>query len=388
MGETTQPTSESVARAQEEWIAERDRHISAAVQERARAAKLWQRLVESGDPKTWRELVLNDPEFQSWAFCEKLCNESTERADDSPDEALALIEMALDLVPKVSGDKHLISGIQEYIWKHLGNIFRARGDLKKAREAFERGNEFFLVGITGAQPSLILRERLSALESALQRDEGHLAEALRKINDAVHSPVRDDRDREMHPAFCLDKARLHRQLGQPEDALKALDLAERDARSSDVRLLGRIMIERGDLLCDLGRYSEVHRIPGGLRKAAESSPLDRARLLCLDGRVAAGLGRIEEAQAALQKALGARHDRAFTNLARLTLEMGALYARQGQTAELKNLAEQMLPLTEAPGLGRESAATLKLFCRLAAQEKLSAERAALFLRDFSRVPGS
>jgi hypothetical protein len=67
---------------------------------------------------------------------------------------------------------------------------------------------------------------------------------------------------------------------------------------------------------------------------------------------------------------------------------GALCARRGRTAELKELAEQTLRLAENPGLGREAAATLKLWCRLAAQEKLSFERAIQFVRDFSRVPGN
>jgi tetratricopeptide (TPR) repeat protein len=386
MREPNESTSESVTRAQNEWMEARDRQVADAASERARAEELWRRLEGTGDPQARRERVLSDPDFLSWAFCEKLCNESVELAEDDAGEALELVELALDVIPRASGDKHLLSGIQEYIWKPLGNVFRARGDLKKAREAFERANEFFLVGITGSLPSLVLRDRLSGLESALERDQGHLAEALRKINDAVFHPARDEPGRASHPALCLEKARLHRQLGQPGEALQALEWAERDARSSDRRLLVQIVIECGDVLCDLGRHREVKKLPAAQRKIAESFPLERARLLCLDGRVAAGLGRLEEARAALQKAQGDRHDRALVNLALLTLEIAALSAREGQTAELKSLAEQTLPLAEAPGLGREAAATLKLFCRLAAQEKLSAERATLFVRDFTRVP--
>ena len=387
MRESKESGSESATRAQDEWVAARDRQVAEAAGERARAETLWRRLEETGDPKAWRDLVLDDPAFHSWGLCEKLCNESVELAEDDAESARELVELALDLVPRTTADKHLLSGLQEYIWKHLGNVFRARGDLKRAREAFERANEFFLTGITGTLPSLILRDRLAALESALARDQGHLAEALRRINDAVFHPSHHDPDRGSHPEFGLEKARLHRLLGQTEEALQALERAERDASSSDnLRLPGQIAIERGDIFCDLGRYGEVKKIPAGLRRTAESFPLDRARLLCLEGRVAAGLGRLEDAQAALRKAQDARHPRALAHLALLSLEIGALYARNGQTEELKSLAEQARELAEAPGLSREAAATLKLFCRLAAQEKLSAERAALFVRDFSRVP--
>src|SRR5262245_49516506 len=122
MREPTESTSESVRRAQEEWAAARERQVTEAAAERARAEGLWRRREESGDSKAWRAIVVSDPEFRSWAFCEKLCNESAELAEDDSEAALELVELALDLVPRVSGDEHLLGGIQEYIWKHLGNV--------------------------------------------------------------------------------------------------------------------------------------------------------------------------------------------------------------------------------------------------------------------------
>jgi len=383
MGDSKGPEAKAVIRSQEEWAAARDRQVAETAEERLRAETLWRRLQASGDRKTWRDLVLNDSEFESWAFCEKLCNESAELADDDAGAALDLVELALALVPKVSCDEKLLCGIQEYIWKHVGNVLRARGDLKKAAEAFDRAGEFFLGGITGILPSVILRDRLAGLEAALLRDRGDLVEALRMIDHAL--TLAGD-DRASRPALLLEKVRLHRRLGRPEEALRALSWADRVARSSDSRLLLRMEIERAGALCDLARHGEVKKLPGSLRKAAEGFPLERARLLCLEGRVAAGLGRLEEAETALQEAHAGLHDRVVNDLALLTLEVAVLYARQGRTAELKRLAEQTLRLVEAPGLAREAAATLKLWCRLAAQEKLTSERAVQFVKDFSPVP--
>ena len=370
-------------RSQEDFVAARDKQAAEATKERARAEKLWGRLQASGDRKAWKDLVLNDPEFQSWAFCEKLCNESAELAEDDAGRAFELAKLALELVPKFPGEEKLRCGIQEYVWKHLGNVHRAHGDLKGADEAFRRAKEFFLGGMTGILPSVILRDRLAGLESALLRDQGNLPEAMRMIDHAV--TLAGEHSASRH-ALCLEKARLHRLLGQPEKALQALSWAERGAPSSDLRLLVRIEIERGGTLCDLGRHGEVKKVPGSLRKAARSFPLERGRLHCLEGRVAAGLGRVEEAEAALQKGGTGLHGRVVIDLAMLSLEIVALYARQGQTAELKSLAERTLRLAEAPSLGREAAATLKLCCRLAARDKLSSERAMQFVRDLSRVP--
>jgi len=383
MGESKGPEARAVIRSQEEWTAARDRQTAETAKERVRAENLWLRLQASGDRKGWRDLVLDDPEFASWAFCEKLCDESAELADDDAGAALELVELALALVPKVSCEEKLLCGIQEYIWKHVGNALRARGDLKRAGEAFDQAGEFFLGGITGVLPSVILRDRLAGLEAALLRDRGDLVEASRMIDHAL--TLAGD-NRASRPALLLEKVRLHRRLGRSDEALQALSWAERGAQSTSPRLLVRLEIERGGALCDLGRHSEVRRLSSSLRKAAEDFPLERARLLCLEGRVAAGLGRLAEAEAALEQAYAALHPRVVADLALLSLEIAVLYARQERTAELKRLAEQMQRLVEEPGLGREAAATLKLWCRLAAQEKLSLERAVQFVKDFSRVP--
>jgi hypothetical protein len=370
-----------VIRSNEDYIAARDRAAAEAAQERVRAEKLWQRLQAGGDRKAWQELV-DDPELQTWAFCERLCHESAELAEDDPGRAGELAALALELAPKVSGEESVRCGIQEYAWMHAGNVCRARGDLKQAEEAFRKAKEFFVGAMMGMLPSPIRRDRLAGLEAALLRDEGKLTEALKKIDFALHPASEHTAAR---PALLLEEGRLRRRLGQAEAALQSLARADQAAQGAGPRLLLRIQIELGAALCDLGRPGEVKKLPAKLRKAAEGFPLERARLLCLEGRVAAGLGRLEEAEAALATVRADLPDRAVNELALLALEVVALYARQGRTAELKNLAEQTLRLVEAPGLLREAAATLKLCSRLAAQEKLTAERATQFARDLSRA---
>jgi tetratricopeptide (TPR) repeat protein len=377
--------SEPIFRSHEEWTAARDRQAAEAVKERARAEKLWRRLA-ADDRSLWRDRVLSEPEFQVWAFCEKLCNESAELEDDDADQAFELAQLALLLVSKVHCDEKLLCGIQQHIWMHIGNAFRARGDLMKAEESFKQAGEFLLGSMAGSLPSVILRDRLAALEAALLRDQGYLVEALRKINHAIslagdHGAYR--------PSLFLEEARLHRRLGQPEKALQALGWAERAVQSSiQGRLLTRIRIELGNTRCDLGRHAEVEKVPGSVRKGAESFPLERARLLCLEGRVAAGLGRLEEARAVLEKARAEIHDRVVPELVLLSLETGALCVRQGKTTELKSLAEQTLQLVGAAGLKGAGAATLKLWCRLAAGDKLSFEHATRFIHEWIYAPAA
>jgi len=368
---------------QEEYAAAVKARAAEAARERARAETLWQRLQACGDREARKNLVLGDPEFQSFGLCEKLCHESAELAEDDAESALELASLALKLAPRVDGDKYLRAGMQGYAWEHLGNVLRARGDLAGAQRAFEEGEKLVLASFHPVLPGYPFRhDRRAALKAALLRDQGKLAEAVSLLSG---STAFAGDDKSIASAAHLERGRLRRQLGRVEAALEDLSWAARDARSANALLLARIEIERGHALCDLDRHGEVKKLPATLRKAAEGDPLERARLRCLQGRVAAGLGHAQDAEAALRKGHSDLHERAAADLVLLALELAALYTRQGETAKLKGLAEKTQRLAGLPTLGREAVATLKLFCRLAAQEKLSLERALQFAKDFSRI---
>lgn len=370
-------------RSNEDYEAARARQDAEAAKERARAEKLWRRFQAEPDPAARRGLAAGDSDFRSWAFCEKLCHESAAAADDDDGRAGELAELALELVAKVAGEDDLRCRIQEYVWTHVSNVRRARGDLAGAEKALGRAQEFFVGGTMGILPSPIRRDRLYLIEAALLRDQGRLPEALKRVDFGLGGLT----DVDAKITLFLEEGRLHRWLGQPEPALRSLSLAARNApRTSDPRVLARIEIETGSALCDLGRHGEVKKPSAGLRSEAGRFPVERARLLCLEGRVAAGLGHLEAAEDALRNLRAGLPDKAAADLALLSLEVAALYARQGKAAELKELVGSMLPLAGSPGLSRGAAAALKIFCRLAEQDKMTAERAAQFAKDFPRAP--
>lgn len=365
----------------EEFIAAREQQAAEAKRDRARAEDLWKQLQRSGEPQAWRDRVLAEPQYHHWTFCEKLCHESAELADEDPARAGELAGLALDLVPKLTISKRRASALQEYIWMHIGNVCRGRGDLKSAAEAFEKAKEFFLEGIMPTLPGPLIRGHLEALESALLRDQGRLPEAAKKINEAItlgseRSPYR--------PAIWLEKGRLERRLGQTEEALKSvLRASDLAVDSTDGRLRLRILIELGSLYCALGRHEEVKKAPAAVLNSAKKYPAEHARLLILEGRAAAGRGRIKEAEAALEKGRAVSAKAAAGDLVLLSLELAVLYAKEGRSQDLRSLAEPTLKLAES--VRREAAATLRLFCRLADQEKITAERAEQFFRDVARM---
>jgi hypothetical protein len=75
----------------------------------------------------------------------------------------------------------------------------------------------------------------------------------------------------------------------------------------------------------------------------------------------------------------------------VSLELAALYARQGRTAEMKELAGEMLPIFQAADVHREALAALAVFQQAAVREETATlelvEEVAAFLDRARHDPG-
>ncbi len=371
----------------EDYIVGRERRAAQAHKDRAVADKLWRQLQASGPPREWKKRVLEDSALQDWALCERICDESMELAEFDPEGAEELAALAVKIAPQVPGESSLVCGAQEYAWTHLANACRARGDLAAAREAFRRAESFFPGAMAGIWPTVFRSQRIAALTTRFLAEQGQLAEAMEKLEFSLRShPVGAKADEgEGEALLLLEKGRLHRRRTQAEMAVKDLARASEIAsKLARPHLSLRIAIELGGALCDAGRAAEVKAVPAALRKLAEGIEPARSRLLCLDGRVAVGRSRMEEAEAVLTHDPSGFHPKTIPELALLFMETAVFQLRQGHTAELKRLAESITWLRENPALNREAAASLKLFCRLVAQDKMPADRAAQFAAEVVR----
>jgi tetratricopeptide (TPR) repeat protein len=376
----------------EDYIVVRERRAAQAHKDREVADGLWRQLQASGPPRAWKHRVLEDPALLDWALCERICDESLELAELDPEGAEELASLAVEMAPKVPGDPALVCGAQEYAWTHLANACRARGDLASALEAFRRAESFFVGAMAGIWPNWFRRQRMTVVTARLLIEQGKLAEAMEKIEfDLQFRPVGATADRgEGQALLLLEKGRLHRSRAQTGRAVEDLTRSGEIAlKLANPHLSLRIAIDLGSALCDAGRAAEVKAVPGALRSRAEGREPARSRLLCLDGRVAVGLGRVKEAEAVLMRDPAEFHPKAIPELVLLFMETAVLQLRKGHTAKLKRLAESTAWLRESPGLGREAAASLKLFCRLVAQDKMSTDRAAQFAAEIVRhVPAA
>jgi hypothetical protein len=105
---------------------------------------------------------------------------------------------------------------------------------------------------------------------------------------------------------------------------------------------------------------------------ASGDELDLIRVLWLEARVAAGLGRRAAAIAALRQVRRDFEVRGLAyDMALASLDLAALLLEDGQTGEVKALVEKMVATFRARGIAREALAALLLFRQAAEDETMT-----------------
>ena len=113
-----------------------------------------------------------------------------------------------------------------------------------------------------------------------------------------------------------------------------------------------------------------------MRAIETGNELDLIRALWVEGGVAAGLGRREQALAALgQVRRYFNAHRIAYDAALASLELAILYLEEGRAGEVKRLAEEMYWIFKDQGVRQETSAALRLFYEAARKEEATAELA-------------
>ena len=325
-----------------------------------------------------RQVLVDElAEYAGWAVAEALCEESVAATADHPAEALALAMLAVRAAERVDGGDAWRCRVQGYCFAFQGNARRVLGDLAAADADFATSRRLWQAG-AGCDPALLgLLDgvRLLDLEASLRRAQRRISEALGLIERALGA----SRSAHATARLLLKKAKTFEEIGDYDAALAVLRQAgplidgERQPRLLLVHRFNLV-----DNLCHVGQAEEAEPILADLRPLTESlgNRLDLVRLRWLEGRIAAGQGRSEEARALLHRV---RNDLAAEKIpydtALVTLELAGVYAAEGRSAEVKALARLSAPDFVAQGVHREAQAALAIFRQAAEQERVSAEMA-------------
>jgi transcriptional regulator with XRE-family HTH domain len=341
----------------------------ALAEDRRQAPALWARL--EGRPEDERlRLVREDAAFHSAGFAEYLCEESVNAAGDSARRARHLAELAVEVAERVPGEEEWRCRVQGYARPHLANALRVAGDHRAADAELERAAELWRAG-AAANPGLLNEARVFHIEAALRREGRRLPEALALLDRALAI----DRWGET-PALLMGKAKALERLGLYDEAVVLLrqagvrlDAVEEPRKSLIVRQL--LLLN----LCHLGRHRDAERMVGEVRELARQlgNRLDLVRVDWLQGRIAAGLGRHEEAIALLGRVRRRFvEDEIAYDAALVTLELAEVHAILGHRAEVKSLARESAPIFVQQGVHAEARRALELFRRAALEEKATA----------------
>jgi transcriptional regulator with XRE-family HTH domain len=347
---------------------ERDRNA-----ERRAAQALWTRIKLLPRREQMEALRAAPPEAQ-WAVCDLLCSESQRQCGENPVKAAALCELALVAADLAEGGEGIRAKLRGLTWAHLGNALRARDDFNGAEEAFTAADEFWKAG-DGVMDGLLEEGLIFVLKASLRRDQRRFPEAKELLEFASLLAS--------NPTFRLrimvSKAKLLEEMGDLEKAVALLEqVKEMASPQEEARILLPIWHNLAVALSKLGRFEEAAALLPQARAylLRAGGELNRVRLMWTEGRVTAGLGKIEDGIALLARVRGefASRNMAY-DVALVSLEIAILYAGQGRTGQVKTLARHMTPIFQAHGIHREALAALTIFRQAAEREQVTQELA-------------
>ena len=310
-----------------------------------------------------------------------VCEASVKAASNDAAKAVALAELALSIARDAPADGGVTpSQIQGYAWAFLGNARRVHGDLPGADDAFVRARELWADEDDGLE--LLDASRVLDLEASLRCAQRRLPEALDLLNRALAAapgPASAAR-------ILIIKAKALEESANYEEALCTLRQAEPLANLAADQHLSFAL--RFNLLVNLVYSARATEAEAGLPEVRAlahkvGNALDLLRLRCLEGEIAAGLGRFDEAVATLMSARGEFASRRIAfDTALVSLKLAEIYAAQGNSEMVKALARQMAPVFQDQGVHGEAKKALAFFRRAAEQEVVTvqvARRLAAFL---------
>jgi tetratricopeptide (TPR) repeat protein len=346
---------------------------------RRRADELWARLKDR-TVAFWSVAVEAGEEFQSWSFCEKVCELSVREASRDLKRATALARLAVKIAERVQGPGWWQSRVLGYAMAHQANILRVAGHLQAADALLEKAKKLWEAG---ADPNGVLDPgRLPNLEGALRRDQRRFAEALACHGEAFSIG--------RFPVLALiQKGYTLEVMGDYERAVEVLWAAEPLVERQPERHLKYMLpFNLAVNLTHVGRFHEAMALVQQVRELVIElgDEINLYRVIWIEGRVAAGLGHSWKARKLLVEAREkfAAEKMSFDVVLAL-LEEAVLLLEEGRTAEVRKLAEELTEIFQSKGVHREALAALRLFKDAVECERATADLARGVLNYFFRA---
>jgi tetratricopeptide (TPR) repeat protein/transcriptional regulator with XRE-family HTH domain len=342
-------------------------------EDRTWARELWADLAPLSAESQGRlvQALLGDE--RSWALAVEICEASCAAAPHSAAGALRLAQLGIDLAQEASGPEAWLALLLGFCELFRANALRVSGTLASAREALGRSDELWSQGESGDSEGLLDSNRRLDLKADFLKYDGRTEEARLLLDQAM----RGEGTGRAHGRLLIQQATSQEIAGEYEAAIETLRQAELliDAEP-EPRLLFACFFNRAVNECHLDRYQNAEQLLPRVEELVANlrTELDGVRNLWLKGRTWAGLGRREDAIAALAEVRRDLLDKKIAyDFALVSLELATLYLEQGRTLLVKELAEEMLWIFEGEKVHTEALAAVALFQQAAQVEKARAE---------------
>ena len=360
--------------------------------ERQDAGRLW-REVRALDLAARRELVWENPRFQTWGFFELLVDKARWTVLEEPRKAEEMLRLALDVVEHLDPTHYgpgSIDSARARAWASLGNALRVLADFRQAEQAFRQAEVHLANGWLDPLDEALLLEYKASLRRAQRRFD----EALQML-DAAIALYREVNEPHGHGRALMGKGLVLRYSGSDAESASACfreSLFLLDG-NEEPRLLALSQANLIGCLLDSGRAEEAAAlIPESIKLMEQvGQRCDVLHLRWMGGTAAVAMGQTEEAERIFLELIeDFTQDRLAYNVALVSLELSAVYARQGRTGDVKRLASEILPIFQSCEVHREAIAALIVFEKAAEMEQLSVglvEEVASFLQRARTNPG-
>jgi tetratricopeptide (TPR) repeat protein len=345
-----------------ERVFDRVRRVNTALQsERTEAQDLFADLVRH---PAERRLILvqNSARFQNWGLAELILQKAGQSMGE-PRETREMAELAVTVAESLSPmiySPALVQDLKARAWASLGNAHRMLSDFRASEQCFQVAESHLARG----SGDRLERARLLDLKASLRNYQGRTEEAVSLLNRAIAIYQRSGQ-RHLLGRALLNKGHVTMWTGDLETAIALLrqGLALVDG-ARDPKLVVTSHHNLAYVLNELGQHREALAIVSRTRQLylEVGDRLNLLRLEFLEGQIAMALGRLEQAEGIfreVRRSFGEK-EMAF-DAALATLDLAGVYARQGRSAEMQGLAQEMLPIFQSRELHREAIAALILF---------------------------
>lgn len=346
------------------------------------AEHLWRRLKKHSSEDRLL-FVEEDRRFRKWGLVVLVVQKSLEAAPNEPKTALELAQLAVRIAELVGGTQEWRWRLQGYAGAALINGYRVCSDLPAARKARARARQIWEDGEPG-DPGLLNEALLPWVEAALYRAERDFPLALKRVGEALELD-----SGELKGKILLTKASIHHALAEPVASVAAvLEAAPLLDPDREPRLVWGVGCDLVANLVDLGRAEEARERLPELRRMAEKlgGELDLVRVLWHEARVAEALGHLGDARKRFESVRSAfdRPELSY-DYALVSAELAVVLLKQGETARVRTLSDEMHRIFRSQGVHQGALAALRIFCDAAKKETFTVEMARALVRYLHRA---